>query len=221
MFTLFTSMFLLAARHSILEEIDHETAMFIYGGVALLFVIYGIVQFFVKIDHKKKQEQMDEKMHRAYLTWHNMISTTGELVPYATDLVLSKGEECLRLEYNVTLYEVRAVRTSTHTFGSMPITRGIRAGRGYSKSESHDEWRPIATGRLYITNKRIYFDGDMQDRKIPLSQLATVKAECSALEISSNTRQKSMIFTGLNGQICRELIQLVIDSREEHEKGLQ
>lgn len=87
-----------------------------------------------------------------------------------------------------------------------------RIGQGTSTSRSTDEWTPIAVGELYVTNKQVYFDGNMQDRKIPLGKIATIKADYSAVEVSSDARQKSMIFMNCNGQIVRDAVQIALQS---------
>lgn len=178
--------------------------------IVICVVLLGVaicIPVVQSMNSKKNQKKIDEAHNIEYKKWHDMVVSTGNLASVPCDLILSGGEECLRVENNVTLFEVRSVRHSTHTFGSMPIGKsGIRIGRGYSTSESSDEWRPVAKGVLYVTNKQVYFDGDKQDRKVPIAKISTVKADLSAMEISSATRQKSMLFVGVNGNICREIV---------------
>lgn len=177
--------------------------------VALFGVAY-IIQSMENEKRRKRQEQIDRNNNVRYLQWQNTVEHAGHIAPVPCSLMLKRGEQCLYVAHNVTLFEVRAVRNSTHTFGSMPLGNSrIRIGRGYSTSSSSDEWKPIASGELYVTNKQVYFDGDKQDRKIPIGKVATIKADYSAVEISSETRQKSMVFMGCNGQIVRDIVQCV------------
>lgn len=185
--------------------------LLLVGVVAVaVFVVAYVIQSMEKEKREKEQEQIDRNNNVRYLQWQNTVEHAGQIVPVPCSLMLKRDEQCLYVAHNVTLFEVRAVRHSTHTFGSMPLgnTR-VRIGRGYSTSSSSDEWKPIASGELYVTNKQVYFDGDMQDRKIPISKVATIKADYSAVEISSETRQKSMVFLGCNGQIVRDIVQYV------------
>jgi len=197
---------LFAARRTKSGDLDLITIgvtlvlMLVIGG------IYAISEANKRAKIKRQQQAADEAHALYYKRWHQMIAMSGQIQPVSCDLILSEGEECLRVEDHVTLYEVRAVRRSSHTFGSMPVGKGLRVGRGYSTSESTDEWRPIADGTLYVTNKQVYFDGDKQDRKIPIAKISTIKADWSAIEISSGTRQKSMVFAGVNGKVCREIV---------------
>ena len=71
-----------------------------------------------------------------------------------------------------------------------------------------------STGTLYVTTKQIYFDGDMQDRKIQLKKLSTLKYDDSAVEISCENRQKSMVFMNVNGHIIDDIIHFIRDNDE-------
>jgi len=207
MFSFATTFLLFAARRSSDSNLTPEQYLLIFGVCIAGMIVIGIAKAMESARKRKMQQKIDENHQLEYRSWHRQIECSGEIKPISCNLILSNGEECLRYETNVTLFEVRSVRNSVHTGGSMPLGKtGIRLGRAYSTSESTDEWRPIAKGQLYVTNKQIYFDGDKQDRKIPLSKISTIKADWSGIEVSSDTRQKSMIFMGLNGNICRDIV---------------
>jgi len=207
-FAFLSSVLLFAVSNDIgLEDLPAESWRNVIVVVAVCVTIGVVAHLVQSVKRRNTQRKIDESNRLYYNRWHHQVATTGTIAPVQSPLVLKDGEECLRVECNVTLFEVRAVRRSTHTFGTMPLGNSrIRIGRGYSTSESTDEWRPIAEGRLYVTNKRIYFDGDKQDRKIPLDKIATLKADWSAIEVSSETREKSMIFAGVNGRVCQEIV---------------
>lgn len=181
------------------------------AGVAIILIVFFFVWEMIQSERRKEQQRKIDKANNArYLSWKNMVSRIGRIVPVDCSLMLKRDEECLHVAKNVTLFEVRAVRKSTHTFGSMPLgNTHLRIGKGWSTSRSSDEWTAIAIGDLYVTSKQVYFDGDKQDRKIPISKIETIKADFSAVEISSETRQKSMVFMGCNGQIVRDIVQCV------------
>lgn len=121
------------------------------------------------------------------------------------ELPLDAGEMCY-LQMAASLCEPRAIRQSVHTGGGVRIARGVVIGQGYSSSESHEEWRRISSGRLYITDRRIVFDGDMQNRTIKLSDLLSVQQGNDYIVISSDRRTRSMAFYGLNGLIAGDMI---------------
>lgn len=204
-----TASFLMFATRRKLATSDCDLFVLLVCGVILLIVIAicAAHESAKRERHRAIQAQID--MHHAlyFKDWHNSVVKSGVVAPVACDLILGKGEECLWVEKHVTLYEVRAVRHSVHTFGSVPLgNSGVRVGSGRSTSESTDEWRPISEGQLYVTNKQVYFDGDKFDRKIPVGKIATIKADWSAVEISSDTRMKSMVFAGVNGNVVKEIV---------------
>lgn len=158
-----------------------------------------------------KTEREREKLKDEYFDWHSNIESQGTIEAVESSIILGKDEVCLRVEQYVTMHEVRSVRHSVHTYGSIPIGKTrARIGRGYSTSKSTDEWTPISVGNLYITNKQIYFDGNEHDRKIKLKDIVTLKAGWSAIEISTENRQKSMIFSDVNGRICNDIIRCAL-----------
>lgn len=177
--------------------------------VAVIFVIVFIRQLIENKKQAERQRELDNYHGVKYRQWRMRIQKTGQITPVPCSLMMKKGEECLHVAHGVTLYEIRSVRHSTHSFGSVPIGRSrMRVGGGETTSRSTDEWTAIATGDLYVTNKQLYFDGDKQDRKIPIGKIATIKADVSAIEVSAETRQRSMIFKDCNGQIVRDMVQL-------------
>ena len=90
--------------------------------------------------------------------------------------------------------------------------RGLGVFEGESRAESHDEWRRISTGVFYVTNKRIVFDGDTQSREIKLGNVISTNADYQSLSITSAKRQKPMKFCGLNGQIARDTISMILST---------
>lgn len=187
---------------------------FTYIYMILALVILAIIIGICLENKKKKQKQAAriEFYKNQYARWRNEVNRTGTLETIDSPLLLKKGEECLWTEGGVVLHEPRAVRRSTHTYGSVPIGKTrIRVGRGYSTSESTDEWRAISKGQIYVTNKGLYYDGDKHDRKIPFGKIITLNVDTTAIEVSCESRQKSMIFTNVNGYIVRDIVKFVLD----------
>ena len=212
MSVIFTFVMFAAKRHSS-GDMPPGIAIFLVAVSVIALIVAIAYQMIQNEKRKRQQAERDKWNNRQYLAWHARVQQFGRIHPVPCDLMLKRGEECLYVAHNVTLYEVRAVRHSTHSFGSVPLGKtGIRIGQGASTSRSTDEWTPIASGELYVTTKQLFFDGDMQDRKIPLAKIATIKADYSAIEVSSETRQKSMIFMDCNGQIVRDAVQLALQT---------
>lgn len=193
------------------------TAVCVFGGLGITTVVLLAVYFYCERRDIRKQieetvklkKKQDASSIRRYNEWKRIVLASKTMPSVPCNLVLPLGEVCFWVDEGVTLYEVKSVRTSSHTFGSIPITGGIRVGKGISRSESEDEWRPIACGTLYITNKKIFFDGDKQNRTIPLNKVASIKSETSSVEVSGTSRQKSMIFDGANGCAIQDIVHFI------------
>ena len=83
---------------------------------------------------------------------------------------------------------------------------------GSSHSESHDEWRELSSGVLYVTNRRIIFDGEKHNRTVKLSTIMSVQAEPLSIAVSTTNRQKTLLFTNVNGKIAQGVINIVRNS---------
>ena len=172
-------------------------------GLLTFGITYAIVQ-------RHRRKLMEQRAAEQYQKWRASMERLGELPPCNIGLRLM-SDETGYLKARATLCETRSVRNSTHTGGAIRIAKGITIGRGYSSSESHEEWRAITPGVLYVTNKRIIFDGTTQNRTIKLKDLLSVQAGLTQVAISTTNRQKTMIFDGLNGQIVRDVIEAICD----------
>ena len=185
------------------KDVILACSIFIVPIVALLAfgITYAIVQ-------RHRRKLMEQRAAEQYQKWRASMERLGELPPCNIGLRLM-SDETGYLKARATLCETRSVRNSTHTGGAIRIAKGITIGRGYSSSESHEEWRAITPGVLYVTNKRIVFDGEMQNRTIKLKDLISVQTAITQVAISTSTRQKTMLFDNLNGQIVRDIIEFV------------
>ena len=157
---------------------------------------------------KRERRRLEERLNNQYVKWRAAIDRAGRLQPMAVGMHLSKGEVGY-LQLRTTLCETRSIRNSTHTGGAVRIAKGITVGRGYSTSESHEEWRQISTGVLYVTNKRLVFDGDMQNRVVKIDDVVSAQAGAAQVAITAASRQKTMLFDRINGQIVRDVIEMI------------
>lgn len=169
--------------------------------------IVGLLTFGIAytIAQKRRRERLERLADEQYRQWRAAIDQRGEIPPRNIGLRLM-DDETGYLELHTTLCETRSIRNATHTGGAIRIAKGITIGRGYTTSEAHEEWRQISPGILYVTDKRIVFDGETQNRTIKLKDLISVQAALTQVAISTSARQKTMIFDNVNGQIVRDVI---------------
>jgi len=164
----------------------------------------------MSIARKRERRKLEERMDSQYRKWRESVDSVGRIPPMAVGMHLAKGETAY-LQLHAALCETRAVRHSTHTGGAFRIAKGVTVGRGYTTSESHEEWRQISTGILYVTNKRLVFDGDMQNRVVKIEDIVSAQASAAQVAITTTSRQKTMIFDRVNGQVVRDVIEMIQD----------
>ena len=182
-------------------------------GFVPLCIILAIISYIVTNRRQKRQAaeeayKLQTRLESEYKHWSMNVLSRNGLRPIATDLCLQKGEQCFFANPAV-LYEPRSTRKSTPLGAGVRVARGVVIGGGGTISQTHDEWRHLSSGIFYITNKRIFFDGDMHDRTIKMPALTSVQASLDEIAISSSTRQKTMVFSGLNARIARDTIRLI------------
>jgi hypothetical protein len=185
----------------------------VVAGFAPLCLILAIITYIVSNRRQKRRAaeraaNLSRRLEAEYKKWSTSVVINNGLKPIAADLCLQKGEQCFFAD-SAVLYEPVATRRSTHLGGGVRVARGVVIGGGGTISKSHDEWRELSSGTFYITNKRIFFDGDMHDRTIKMSALTSVQATLDEVAISSSTRQKTMVFSGINARIVKDTIRLI------------
>jgi hypothetical protein len=191
-----------------------ELLILIMGiGIAVAALVAAVIVNVVSTRRTKQRNAeesaaLKKRMESEYKVWCTTVVLNNGLKPISSNICLMGDERCFYSD-DAVLYEPRSVRNSTHLGGGVRVARGVVIGGGNSWSESHDEWRAISSGTLYITNKRIIFDGEMHDRTIKFSALTVVQAGIQELTISCSTRQKTMVFGGINARIARDTIRLL------------
>lgn len=199
-------LFLAASRR---HSSDPMETFIIAAIVVALFLVIVIFSFVKSCIENRQNAELDSTANLNYMKWRSKVNREGGISSRKVNITLSKGESCYQ-SFAATLYEPRAVRVSRHGGYGVRATRRIGIFEGESRSESHDEWRAVCSGMLYITDKRIVFAGDMQNREIKLSELLSVDADSRSLVVRSSKRQKAMCFSGLNGQIARDTISMIL-----------
>ena len=143
-----------------------------------------------------------------YQTWREGVHG-GTLHRCQTTLMLKQNEGAY-WEGRATLLEPRLVRTAKHDGMSAGLGYGLRVGQGQSISHTQEEISTIAHGVLTITNLRLFFNGDMQNRNIPISKVSSIDTNGRSVEIGTESHVRNMIFSVDNGFILRDIIKVII-----------
>lgn len=175
-------------------------------GIAIgVFFIILFVALYLYGAHltARKNAMIEEANH-----WLVGIKARKALTPITTNLLLKAGEEAY-LESPSRLEEARAERYYEGGGASVRIAKGVYVGGGSGASRSVQVTTPIDAGRLVLTNKRLIFDGAKEDRVILLDKIVSINPSINTIEVSSETRQKSMSFTVPNPFIWSTSIRLL------------
>lgn len=201
-------LFLAASKRHSSDSVEDFIIAAIVAAIFLVIVIFSFIKSCIE---NRQNAKLDSTANLNYMKWRSKVSREGGISIRKVNITLSKGESCYQ-SFAATLYEPRAVRVSRHGGYGVRASRRIGIFEGESRSESHDEWRAVSRGMLYITDKRIVFVGDMQNREIKLSELLSVDADSRLLVVRSSKRQKAMCFSGVNGQIARDTISMILSN---------
>jgi hypothetical protein len=173
----------------------------IVGILVSPFVLYIAVRMF--FSHRRQRRANEERAdanRREAESYFQRLSTEGGTAVQSS-LIMSEGEYAL-LSDDATLFETRSYRV--HAGGGTRI-KGIYVGGG--ASDSRQAIREIGAGTLVLTNRRLVFDGSTENRTIKLTDILSASPMLDAIEVSTQKRQKSMIFAVPNPLIWAPMIQ--------------
>ena len=197
-----------ARRSDVVSVFDGPYTLPILGFAAGIFVIIGIGAVFAK---KANEKQAAEDAEVEFQKWEAMVEANGgELPVYEADeldLRLAEDETCYFVADGVTLCEPRAVRAGGYAGGSVRTPSSVSIHSGRFEAESHDEWREVTRGTLYVTDQRIVFDGEIKNRTVKLEDLMSFKpAGKCRLVVNSERLQKPLAFATVNAQILATVL---------------
>ena len=82
---------------------------------------------------------------------------------------------------------------------------------GSGQAESHGELRKIDSGILYVTSKRIIFNGTFKNYSYNSNKLVSVEPFTDALKIAVEGRQRTLTFTSSNHILLGASMQVMQD----------
>jgi hypothetical protein len=111
----------------------------------------------------------------------------GTFPEVAAPIALQKKEVC-HFSSSTTLYEMRTETVRVNYGGPsarIRIMKGVyyRVGSTQAQRVTRDVLREIDSGTLYVTNKRIIFDGGRKNSTIRLSNVFAITPYSDAIEI--------------------------------------
>ena len=190
-----------------------NTISAIWIGVVILTML-GIIA--IMIGQSVHAHNLDMAADSLYRDWLRYVEKNEGLDPVmAPPIKLRKGELCYFVDDTADMYEPRSVRTGGYGGGSVHVAKGLTLHTGRMSSESHYEWRKVAVGALYLTNERLIFNGDMQNKVVNIDDIMSVTPGYRVASVSSQKLQKPMAFGDINGQIFVAVLRMLQNNTTE------
>jgi hypothetical protein len=185
--------------------------------IAGLVVVIGIVAWLVSQANAPHRVEPDPdrsaQLQREANAWADRFAGGIRSVP--TRLLLRDGEVALLDEPSI-LFESRSFRIYG---GAGTRVGGIYVGGG--ASESQQRLKQIDLGTLTLTTKRLVFDGERENRSVPMSQVLSVRPWADAIEVSSERRSKSQIYRVANPIIWCSAVKAAAEGKFAVHRGEQ
>ena len=198
-------------------------------GVLLLVVVgvpAAIVWWIAQIAGKKKEARDARSQASARST--NLLAFLSKvranawtIAPISTRMLLQPDEKAY-YEAPSVLLESRSRRVYA---GGGLATRvgGVGVGGGGGTSTSVQELSRVDAGTFVLTNKRILFNGELQNRAIPISKVVVFDDESypDAVEVAAENKQKCSVFTVPVPQQCGLILRWLRTGQFDAERAEQ
>ena len=179
----------------------------------MLVVLLAIVVFFFVLDairsymNKGKSEDRVKRMATDAKMFFASLEHRSRLPTMAVDIVLKSGEFGIFQEPSI-LYESRSYRVFG---GGATRVAGVYIGGG--ASEAQQRLKEIDSGKIILTNQRLVFDGQLENRVLNLKDVVSATPWTDAIEVGSSRKQKSQIYTVENPLIWAPMIQMLASGK--------
>ncbi|MFA6602006.1 MAG: hypothetical protein WCT02_04080 [Candidatus Paceibacterota bacterium] len=188
-------------------------AIIFHGTLAIIsipIIIVGIVLAIKRTSQNSKAKKAEYQ--QAKITEANAfiegIKTKKSVPSINSSLLLEKDEHAI-LEESTKLAETRAVSHRTGSGIGFRVMKGVYVGSYAGQSESTKEWRAIDQGTVTLTNKRILFKGNKENRTIPISKILSIDISLDSFQVSVDGKAKSESFTVNNGYIWTGALHII------------
>ena len=139
----------------------------------------------------KVNPSFDGEYNRFRALWEYENDGDINLVPISAVIMLAKGEQCyFRAAARWKQHKVSRVRQGyVGASVSFRVAKGVRVstGRAVPVYREYEGLSDIASGTLYLTDKRIIFIGDRKSSDMAYKKLLDVKVFTNGIEIIKNS----------------------------------
>ncbi len=118
------------------------------------------------------------------------VAKEGKKLPTIESSALMEKNELAFMEGGSILSEPRSVRKTSGGMAGVRIMKGVTVGGFGSESRSSLEWTKLDSGILTITNQRLLFRGNLENRTIPLNKIVSFNTTKQTIEVSVDGKTK-------------------------------
>lgn len=179
-----------------------------YWQVALLLAIAGGIGWYFyekspKVQEKKKQIAIDKQKAQEEHQVNIQKWKTEDLAPLAQKIEgikLRKTEYCYYYTYDPITWSESRHRTKRINYHGLTSNIHIMKGLNYrlgsigTNSISEEYSKPIITGNLFLTNRRIIIYGSGNVKAYPFTRLISAKPYADGVELFSDSGKKVTLY---------------------------
>ena len=173
--------------------------------IAFMILFVGLIGVWHSRSKRMKEEFFNnlEQEAKVYIT-----KTTGQRsLPVVSSEIFLGDKEIAFFEENVALSETRSVRQSSGSGAGVRIAKGVSVG-GYSgSSRSQQEWHTVDHGTFTITNQKIVFSGEKENRIVELKKIFNYQIRNGQIAISY--QKKNIRLSVANPLICSYILDVI------------
>lgn len=151
------------------------------------------------------------QLERFRLLWQ---ISQGDIPEIEVDLHLQRGEKCFAVA-GANHYNVSTTTTAVRYHGpsaSIKIMKGVRwrVGQTSVHRVTEDRLKLLDSGVLYITNKRVLFDGSKKTTSINLNKILNYKLYQDALVIEKDSGKDQIFEFSSDSEILGAVLEYVL-----------
>ena len=186
----------------------------LFVGIPVISVLCGWAMYNMYTGSRYRQHlcDRDQMFDEQYRRWLESMRSRRELPRACSPAWLEKGESCYSFDAMASLHEPEADgRPRAYMPPHPDAADEFQMGESEFTPDSYGALHFLGNGRLYVTDRRVEFNGVGVRRVIGLEDILSVSASYSSVFIDSAAADRPMLFGGVNGQRIRDIIQLLME----------
>jgi len=189
------------------------TELCLLGLSPLLAIGAAMVLYNIYVASRRKELllEQDKSYEREYLLWWESVKGHHGLVPVFCPVKTLTKEKCYLFIHHASLYEAYEPQMPK----GFDVACGVTVDRRWSVMDQVGAVAFLGHCRICVMASRIYVKSGLVEINIPLEEITSVVASCSALMIDSESLDQPLIFRNINGQQLRDTIHVLVNEAKK------